>query len=478
MYELSKHLIEVLEREGIHYCHWKSNLLLNEALDGYDDLDLLVARDDVSRFEIAIMGLGFKEGSNPNISFSSIKHFYGFDEESGNILHLHVYYQIKTGASWTKSMRFDLEEQLLNNTLRHESGMRVPEKHIEFTLFIIRIMMKYSKVNEYILVEQEKRRTPREIEYLLDSIEGSKLRSFLELYFPEISEEALYGYAEIIKNGSLFRRYTTANILKYRLRRFRNQGMLKEGLHNIGQLVYRVLNRLFFRQKKRLHSAGTLIVVAGLDATGKTTITAALKRWLGKDLTVSMVHFGKPTSALLTLPINAAIRFMRKKSSDRSLRSSIKNKESAGSILYIIRQVVLAYDRHTLMKKVWKKTSGGEIVLCDRYKSEDYGVMDSKRLNPERYGGVKKWLAQLENALYDKMPEPDLLFYLTVPVEIAVMRNEERIKEGKESEAFIRIRHEENRDLNYRAKRLYKVDTAREYERVIQNVKSKIWRVI
>ncbi|PNX52937.1 MAG: hypothetical protein BV458_07025 [Thermoplasmata archaeon M9B2D] len=478
MYKLSKQLIEVLEREGIHYCHWKSNLLLNEALGGYDDLDLLVARDDVSRFEITIMGLGFKEGSNPNISFSSIKHFYGFDEESGNILHLHVYYQIKTGASWTKSMRFDLEEQLLNNTLRHESGMLVPEKHIEFTLFVIRVMMKYSKVNEYVLVEQENRRTPREIEYLLDGIKGTKLRSFLELHFPEISEETLYGYADIIKNGSFFRRYTAANLLKYRLRRFRTQDMLKEGLLNIGQLVYRVLNRLFFKQKKRLHSAGTLIVVAGLDATGKTTITAELERWLGKNLTVSMVHFGKPPSALLTLPVNAAIRFMRKKSSDRALRSSIKNKESAGSFLYIIRQVVLAYDRQALMKKVWKKTSGGEVVLCDRYKSEDFGVMDSKRLNPERYSGVKKRLAMLENALYDKLPVPDLLFYLTVPVEIAVMRNEERIKEGKESEAFIRIRHEENRDLSYRAKRLYSVDTAREYECVIQDVKSNIWRVI
>ncbi len=69
MYQLSKKLIEKLDKHNIKYCHWKSNLLLNEALDGYDDLDLLVARGDIYRFEMLILSLGFKEASNRNISF-------------------------------------------------------------------------------------------------------------------------------------------------------------------------------------------------------------------------------------------------------------------------------------------------------------------------------------------------------------------------------------------------------------------------
>jgi len=35
MYKLSKKLIEKLNRHNIRYCHWKSNLLLDEALGGY-----------------------------------------------------------------------------------------------------------------------------------------------------------------------------------------------------------------------------------------------------------------------------------------------------------------------------------------------------------------------------------------------------------------------------------------------------------
>jgi thymidylate kinase len=478
MYKLSKELIEILDKEELNYCHWKSNLLLNEALGGYDDLDLLIDRKDISKFESSIFSLGFKEGSNKNISFSAIKHYYGFDTDSGNILHLHVYSQIKTGPSWTKSMRFDFEDYFLENSIFHESGMKIPPKHIEFVLFIIRVMMKYSKINEYIIVEKENKRTPKEIQYLLDGLDKNKLNKFLEQYFPEITETELFNYVDLINKGNFLNRFIVANKLKYKLKRYKNIGILNESYQNTKQFIYRILNKLIFKQKKKLHSSGTLIVIAGLDATGKTTITTELKKWLGKNLTTTLVHFGKPPSTILTFPINTVIKLMRKNSSDNILRSSIKNENSAKSVLYVIRQVVLAYDRYALIKKQWQKTSNGEIVLCDRYKSEDFGVMDSKRLNPKLYTGFKKKLAEFENHLYNIMPKPDILFYLTVPVDVAVQRNEDRIKEGKESENFLRIRHKENKDLIYNAKYQFNIDTNKEYISVITNIKSKIWKII
>jgi thymidylate kinase len=76
------------------------------------------------------------------------------------------------------------------------------------------------------------------------------------------------------------------------------------------------------------------------------------------------------------------------------------------------------------------------------------------------------------------MPKPDILFSLTVPIEVAVERNRTRIKEGKESEEFIRIRHKENQNLKYIAKHLYKVDTDVPYEIEIREMKSIIWRLL
>jgi len=46
--------------------------------------------------------------------------------------------------------------------------------------------------------------------------------------------------------------------------------------------------------------------------------------------------------------------------------------------------------------------------------SENYYMMDSPRLNPKDYKGIKRKIAKLENSLYSKMPKPDILFSLTV----------------------------------------------------------------
>lgn len=474
MYKLSKDLINILEDNKINYCHWKSNLLLNEALDGYDDLDLLVERKDIYKFEQLISSLNFKEASNTNIGLNAVKHFYGLDIETGNILHLHVYYQIKTGPSWIKSYRFDFEEYFLENTIYHESTMKVPAKHIELVMFIFRIMLKYSKLNEFILISKEQKRTIKEIDYLLEDMNQEKMIKFLALYFPTVSKEDFFAYIEVIQSGSSLNKYLKATQLKRQLSKYNIYTKIEEIKKNLYQLVYRVSNKIFFKQKKSLHSCGILIVVAGLDATGKTTITNDLKKILKKNFSLSMIHFGKPSSTFLTYPINLAIKLMRKQSNDTSLRSS-KQSNKPKSLLYVIRQVVLAYDRYQLIKKSWNEVSNGKIVICDRYKSEDFGVMDSKRLNPDDYVGLKRKFAIIENSLYSKMPQPDLLFYLTVPVDVAVERNEARIKEGKEDEKFLRIRHKENKNLTYIAKEQYKVDTNKKYEDVINNIKQKIW---
>jgi len=94
----------------------------------------------------------------------------------------------------------------------------------------------------------------------------------------------------------------------------------------------------------------------------------------------------------------------------------------------------LAYDRYSQIKRYHRYISKGDIVIVDRYKSESYYMMDSRRLNPDEYSGFKRWIAELENGLYSKMAKPDILFNLTVPVDVAVERNRSRIKEGKESE--------------------------------------------
>jgi len=479
MYHLSKKLIEKLNKHNINYCHWKSNILLDEALAGYDDLDLLVAREDIYRFEMLILSLGFKEASNKNISFYGIKHFYGFDIATGNILHLHIYYQVKTGESWSKSIHFNFEDYILENTTLHSSGVLIPQKYIELPIFVFRVLLKYSKIHEAILVGGERKRVLRELDYLENGLNVDKLKLFLERFFPNISLEEFYDYLRLIKHGSNLRRYIVGKRLKSKLSPYRYLSTFEEFRFNSYQLIYRVLNKLFFKDKKRLHSCGIFLVIAGADATGKTTVTHDLKGWLGKNFTTHLIHFGKPPTTLLTFPINLLIKLQKRRGKgSSSLKFSTQKGSNRKSLLYMIRQLSLAYDRYSQIRKYYRKVSKGDILIVDRYKSENYYVMDSPRLNPKDYIGLKRKIALLENSLYSNMPRPDILFFLTVPVEVAVERNRTRIKEGKESEEFIRIRHKENQNLEYIAKYLYKIDTNVPYEMELREIKSKIWKVL
>ena len=87
------------------------------ALAGYGDLDLLVAKQDSSHFESLILSINFKSFIDDFISFPSIKHFYGYDEEAGKLVHLHVYYKLITGPHLTKSYDFNFENIILENYL-------------------------------------------------------------------------------------------------------------------------------------------------------------------------------------------------------------------------------------------------------------------------------------------------------------------------------------------------------------------------
>src|SRR5206468_2013055 len=90
-------LFDALHGAGVHYCHWKSNWKLVEALRGERDLDLLVHRGDASRFLSVVGAVGCKPGRSDG--HPSLCHYYGFDEQSGHMLDLHVYHRIITGGT-------------------------------------------------------------------------------------------------------------------------------------------------------------------------------------------------------------------------------------------------------------------------------------------------------------------------------------------------------------------------------------------
>src|SRR5262245_47261470 len=101
-------LIEELNANGLRYCHWKSNLALDQALAGLTDIDLLVHRQDADVFRTTLGRLGFRPAIIKGASFPSVEHYYALDDESGILVHVHAYYRVVTGESLAKNFRLPI----------------------------------------------------------------------------------------------------------------------------------------------------------------------------------------------------------------------------------------------------------------------------------------------------------------------------------------------------------------------------------
>ena len=83
MYAIAEQLIGALDARAIRYCHWKSNINLERALAGHDDLDLLIGPVDEESAFAALAELGFVEASGRGAvhTYTVIHHpkFPGYD---------------------------------------------------------------------------------------------------------------------------------------------------------------------------------------------------------------------------------------------------------------------------------------------------------------------------------------------------------------------------------------------------------------
>lgn len=136
---------------------------------------------------------------------------------------------------------------------------------------------------------------------------------------------------------------------------------------------------------------GLLIVIEGTDGSGKSTQIELLKRWIEDQSYGAMVSEWK-TSRFIADAIDDA--------KDRNLLNA-----TTFSLLYA------ADFADRLETTILPALKAGFVVLLDRYTYTAY-TRDVVR------GHNSEWV----ESLYSYAPEPDLVFYLDVPVEILLKR--------------------------------------------------------
>lgn len=176
-----------------------------------------------------------------------------------------------------------------------------------------------------------------------------------------------------------------------------------------------------------MNAAGKLIVIEGLDGSGKATQAELLQKSLQKKekfkiRKVSFPNYDSPSSSLIKMYLGG--QFGTEPDSVNAY---------AASAFY-------AVDRYAGFKKDWGEDYKNGLIVADRYTTSN-AVHQCAKLPREEWNAYLTWLFALE---YEKMgiPKPDIVIYLKVNPEVSQKLMMKRYR-GDESKKDI---HERNAD--------------------------------
>ena len=133
-----KKLLSACDERDINYVSWKNNHELKLVFSGESDIDLYVPLNQKFDFFKLCKERGWVEFSNPVASYPHISHFYMLGNNL-EIFHLHVYFKLITGDTWTKEYSFPFETWILENrVLNDEHGIWVLNNQSQSYIFLIR----------------------------------------------------------------------------------------------------------------------------------------------------------------------------------------------------------------------------------------------------------------------------------------------------------------------------------------------------
>ncbi|MCH5193072.1 MAG: deoxynucleoside kinase [Oscillospiraceae bacterium] len=161
---------------------------------------------------------------------------------------------------------------------------------------------------------------------------------------------------------------------------------------------------------------GKLIVIDGLDGSGKTTQFEIIKGELMKSRNVKAISFpdyDNPSSALVKMYLNGDLS------------------KDAGGVNAYAASSFYAVDRYASYKMFWEENyRRGDLIFASRYVSSN-AIHQMSKLPQAEWDSYLDWLEDYE---YTKLglPKPDLVIFLDMPVELSQRLMTERYK-GDES---------------------------------------------
>ncbi len=159
---------------------------------------------------------------------------------------------------------------------------------------------------------------------------------------------------------------------------------------------------------------GKLIVIDGSDSSGKATQTKLLVNRLKKE--------GKKITTIAFPQYNSFYGKMISRYLRGEFGSPHKINPYLVSLLY-------AHDRLLVKDKLIKWLKQGKIIIADRYVSANKIHQTTKVTSRKEREKYLAWLDKLEYDL-DKLPRPNLVLYLYVPLKVIVSWKKKRKRQA------------------------------------------------
>lgn len=476
---------ETLNRESVRYCHWKSNLRLENALAGRTDLDLLVDRYHAQRFRDLAGEFGFKEMRSPAYKqYPAMEDYLGFDEATGCLSHLHVHYRLILGKQYMKEYCVPLEESFLASRQYQEPlHVMIPLPEWELVVLIIRVLLKTR--NRTLMRALLKHSCPMpmamqdEIEYLMDQSDPQKLKTVLDTANSVVASGIIVAFLDLWNGGFL---------APWRLFRLRYQLLRALGpyrwVSRWRSLRYYLLQELLSqcrrlnKTRKQMMAGGLTIAFVGADGSGKSTIVSEIKQWMNWKLEVQTFYMGSKQPSLRSRLIKAL--FVNSNRLHRVCVILFGQRNKPSQLTAAIRRffeslnaAALGMERYRRYRLGYRAARRGQIVLFDRFPlPEVYEFMDGPRSVSSEKGNERK-LARIEHYFYRSISGPDATILLHINPKISLARKPHHNPEaviGK-SEAIKNLHGSHDTRITH-------VDANVTLKEVLLQVKKAVWRLL
>ncbi len=475
--ELIVKLCKMLSAQGIDYCHWKSNSFLNRSASGDNDLDLLIDRAHAKCFEGILAGLGFKETLlPPSEALPAVRNFYGWDETSGRLVHVHAHFQLVLGSDLSKNYRLPLERVYLESSVQR-GLFRVPAPEFELVVLVIRMVLKHSTWDAMLMRHGHLSKTERhELDDLSTEENLAKVGIVLR-HLPRLNRDLFDLCLQSLQPACPYwTRVRAGENLQKALRTCARYPHWFDVILKFWRRIWQPIQRRVFKisPKNRFANGGLFIALVGGDGAGKTTVVDGLFGWLAGKFEVKKFHMGKPDWSWTTTILRAILKVGTLLHLHSFEGDVYEEAFQPHGTPWFIRAFCTARDRYLTYLRARRSSSNGKLVLCDRYSLMGFMNMDgpqceSALANLKTKSGFLKFLAEREKYFYQQVKPPDLLIVLKLDPEIAVQRKAE------ETEASVRARSSEVWGLEWQKVSGFSVDASRSREEALSQVKAIVW---